>query len=278
MRLEQPLGVVMVGSKWWASVLLVGCVETVETEAAGPEDDLDFETEWETDDEGGCPDSWVLTYAIDGRVDITHTPLNIGNADALVGGLEMDELVLRLADDGGSPAEGQVLVTHFELLQDFQVSVNMWGEIAIITDLLSTASDECGLSSGELDGSTVTWDDCSFGAEHGTTSWSPDEGAYGPGCISDYHVEGIVECVDDALLASCSDGWLDEGDNVLDYVYNQPMLSLEFDSDDLESFTMKGTDYGTELPTFTNNRTWLSLNGELKSMSLEPTPDCLCAE
>ena len=61
----------MFRSKWWACVLLVGCVETVETDPAGPEDDVEVETEWEVDDEGGCPDSWVLTYAIEGRVDIT---------------------------------------------------------------------------------------------------------------------------------------------------------------------------------------------------------------
>ena len=262
----------------WIGLVLHGCTAEPTTEPAGPADDAPIENDWESEEDGGCADTWVLTYSIRGQVDITDTPLNIGNADAQVGGLETDEIVLRLADDGGAPADGQVLLTEFELLQDFQVSVNLLGEIAIITDLLSLAVDECGLSSGELSGSTLTWDECSFGAEHGTTSWSPDDGAYGPGCISDYQVTGTVDCVDDALLASCSDGWLDEGVNVLDYVYNQPMLRLDFDSPGLERFTMIGTDYGTELPTFTNNRTWLSLEGELKSMTLEPTPECLCAE
>ena len=55
----------------------------------------------EQTEEGGCPDSWVLTYSLDGRIDITDTPLNIGNADAQVGGLESDELVIRVADDDG---------------------------------------------------------------------------------------------------------------------------------------------------------------------------------
>ena len=87
-----------------------------------------------------------------------------------------------------------------------------------------------------------------------------------------------MDCVDDALLASCEDGWLDEGSNELDYIYNQPMLSLDFDDVGLEHFTMQGLDYGTELLTYTNNRTWLALDGHLKSMSLEPTPECLCAE
>ena len=211
-------------------------------------------------------------------MDITHTPLNIGNADAFVGGLSTDELVLRVPDDGGAPADGQILMTRFDLLQDFTVSVNLLGEIYIDTYLLSTSEDECGVASGQLDGDTVVWDDCGYGAEHGSPSWSPDEAAYGAGCVRDYHVEGIVDCVDDSLLASCEDGWLDRGQNELDYVYNQPMLTLDFDDVGLERFTMEGLEYGTELPTYTNNRTWLAFEGTLKSMSLEPTPDCLCAE
>jgi hypothetical protein len=114
--------------------------------------------------------------------------------------------------------------------------------------------------------------------EHGTNEWSPDEGASGAGCVNDYRVEGEVDCVDDSALASCEDGWLNDGMNTLDYVYNQPMLSLKFDSNELERFTMQGGEYGAELPTYTNNRTWLSLQGELKSMVLEPTPVCLCEQ
>ena len=47
----------------------------------------------------------------------------------------------------------------------------------------------------------------------------------------------------------------------MDYTYNQPLLNFEFDSPELERFTMRGSDLGTEMPTFTNNRTWLSLKG-----------------
>ena len=249
-----------------------------QTEASESDAGGEIVNDWDRDEDGGCPDSWVLTYSLEGRVDITNTPLDIGNADALVGGLETDEVVIRVPDDGGMPGNGQVLLTSFALIQDFVVSVNMFGEIAIVTDLLLTADDECGVASGELVGSTVVWDECNYGAEHGTNEWSPDQAAYGAGCINDYRVEGSVECVDDSLLASCSDGWLEEGENSLDYVYNQPLLDFAFDATDLERFTMKGTDYGTEVPTYTNNRTWLSLEGELKSMSLEPTPDCLCGE
>jgi len=290
----------------WFCLLVVGCSTQADKESTdvgetvdvgGDEDDSDAEDPADEDDEEDtaepsddedeedddteevtCADSWVLTYGITGRVDITDTPLGIGNAYAYVGGVETDEIVLRIPDDGGVPAEGAIVMTSFDLLQDFRVSVEVVGEIAIVSYLTSLASDECGVALGELSGSTIEWGECNFGALHGGNEWSPDEGATGPGCISDYHVEGTVDCIDNSVLATCDAGWLDEGENQLDYIYNQPMLDLEFDTADLERFTMKGADYGTELPTYTNNRTWLSLEGELKSMTLEPTPACLCAE
>ena len=240
------------------------------------ESDSDASVGWSRDDDGACPDTWVLTYALDGRVDITHTPLNLGNADADVGGLDTDELVIRMPDAGGAPVPGQVQITAFELTQAFEVSVNMFGDITIVSDLLLFADDECGLSSGSFDGSAVEWDRCEYGPDHGSNDWGPDDGASGPGCLNDYQVEGVIECVDDSLVVSCADGWLDEGENVFDYAYNQPMLDLQFDGSDLQRFTMVGADYGAEVPTYSNNRTWLSLTGELKTMSLERTPDCLC--
>ena len=169
-------------------------------------------------------------------------------------------------------------MTSFGLIQDFSVTVDILGDFTVITDLVSNAEGECGIASGQLEGASLSWDDCGFGAEHGSPSWTPDESAYGAGCVGDYHVEGVVECIDESLAASCEDAWFNEGVNEMDYVYNQPMLSFEFDSPQLERFTMMGTDYGAEMPTFTNNRTWLSLEGQLVSQSLEPTPDCLCGE
>ncbi len=78
----------------WLFVVIMGCMSALEADPAGPEDDAEIETEWVEDEEGGCPDSWLLTYSLQGRVDITDTPLNIGNADAQVGGLDTDELVI----------------------------------------------------------------------------------------------------------------------------------------------------------------------------------------
>ena len=299
-------------AKLWSCLLLVGCATESAKDSADPIEDLDStESDESSDDddgaepegseesdgsgdagdsnedaeepgdeteEAGCADSWELTYAITGRVDITDTPLGIGNAYANVGGVESDEIVLRIPDDGGVLANGAVVMTSFNLLQDFRVSVEVVGEIAIETYLSSISTDECGVATGQLDGASLEWDECNYGALHGTNEWSPDEGATGSGCIRDYHVEGLVECIDNSVLATCEAGWLDEGENVLDYTYNQPMLTLDFDSADLDSFTMRGSDVGAELPTYTNNRTWLSLEGTLKSMTLEPTPACLCTE
>ena len=201
-------------TSFWSFLVSMGCSGQTVMEPASPEDDVDIEYDWELDEDGGCPDSWVLTYALGGRIDITDTPFDMGNTDVEVGGAEIDQIELRLADVDGAPAtDGQVLITSFGILQDFSVTVDILGDFTVITDLLSTASDECGLASGELDGSTVSWDECGFGAEHGTPSWTPAEGAYGPGCVGDYHVEGIVECVDDSMVASCTDAWFDEGVN-----------------------------------------------------------------
>ncbi len=270
----------------WLVAMSAGCSSSnptepstaVELDEPGAAVDADEPApQWESDDDGSCPDSWVLTYSLTGRVDITHTPLDLGNADATVGGLATDELVLRVSDDNGSPKAGRVVVTDFELTQDFEVAVNMFGEIAIVSDLLLFAEDECGVATGRLNGQTLSWDGCEFGPQHGSNEWGPDDGAYGPGCLNDYHVEGTIECIDESLLVSCSDGWLDEGENTFDYVYNQPMLNLVFDGPDLGGFTMYGDEYGAEVPTYSNNRTWLGLTGELKEMALEPTPECLCA-
>ena len=120
--------------------LLTGCATHIETpkstesnETSTEEDKTNQEenndnsgfSPQEEEEEEGCPDSWVLTYSLEGRIDITHTPLNIGNADALVGGLDSDELVLRVADNNGVPSDGLILITYFNLLQDFRDSVNM---------------------------------------------------------------------------------------------------------------------------------------------------------
>lgn len=270
----------------WLGVMSTGCspVDPTEPPEAVQLDETDSTADaetpapqWESDDDGSCPDSWVLTYSLSGRVDITHTPLDLGNADAAVGGLETDELIIRVPDEGGAPGVGTVVVTDFELTQAFEVAVNMFGEIAIVSDLLLLAEDECGVATGQLDGRDLRWDGCEFGAEHGSNEWDPDDGAYGPGCLNDYRVEGTIECIDESLIVSCSDGWLDEGENAYDYVYNQPLLNLVFDGPGLERFSMVSDEYGAEVPTYSNNRTWMDLSGELKEMSLEPTPSCLCA-
>ena len=295
-------------TKLWLGVFLVGCTTKADSEADadsspsesaeettvqeaedldesdemdGSSDDSEDEPEDEPEEEveeGDCGSSWVLTYGLTGRIDVTNTPLGIGNAYADVGGLETDELVLRIPDDGGKPAEGPVVLTSMELLQDFKISVDFTGEISIESYLSTGVSDQCGAATGVLTGSNIEWDQCTFGDKHETNEWSPDEGATGPGCMQDYTIEGVIECIDNSLLVTCGAGWLDDGVNELDCTYNQPMLDLVFDSVDLESFTMTAGEVGVEVPTYTNNRTWMSLEGVLKSMELKPIPACLCPE
>ena len=91
---------------------VTGCAVPVEKPPAGPEDDVEVVSEWEPDEEGGCPDSWVLVYSLKGRIDITHTPLNIGNADAEAGPITPVYSTARAAGRhaaapiGSSPAGG----------------------------------------------------------------------------------------------------------------------------------------------------------------------------
>ena len=168
-------------ASWWMCVGLVGCVAPAdsvgtvddgaeassggsdESSSEEPVDSEDTEDDTEEEQEvqeDGCPDSWVLTYGLLGRVDITDTPLDIGNAEALVGGLESDELVLRLPDDDGVPGDGAAQLISLDLLQDFEVSINLLGlgEIAIVTYLMSSAADECGVALGDFQGASIEWD------------------------------------------------------------------------------------------------------------------------
>lgn len=254
---------------------LMGCLNS-SPPSVSTEENPEIELEWETSEDGGCSDSWVYRYALYGIVDVTDTPLGMGDDSASVGGLAADELVIRFADNDGSPAVGQAIITDYHITQHFTIVMNMLGELSIETDLVAHTSDECGVASGTFDSHSIEWDVCEYGTGYGTTSWTPDQGAVGAGCLREYHVTGAITCEDDSLAGGCSDGWLEDGPNVQDYSYQQPLLAFEFTGDNLENFTMSGIQYGTEIPTYSNNRTWLTLQGRLVSATLEPTPDCLC--
>ena len=235
----------------------------------------DIEASW-ADEEENCPKSWLLTYAISGVMDVTDTPLDMGNAREHVGGGNEDLLVLRVADNNGVPSDGKVLLTYFNLQQDISVTIDMLGEYTIASSLLSHADNECGASIGALSDTTIHWGECHYGSGHGDPSWTPESGAEGVGCIHGYHVQGTIDCVDNTPLGTCSDGWLNEGSNPQNYVYAQPLLSIEFADTDMEHFVMQSGLYGVEIPTYSNNRTWLALEGRLIESRLEHTPACLC--
>ena len=152
----------------------------------------------------------------------------------------------------------------------------MFGAYTISSDLFSQAQNECGAAVGLIDDNTLKWAECNYGEHHGSPAWTPDQGATGLGCINDYHVQGNIECIDETPLGTCADGWLEEGENLQDYIYNQTLLNFTFTAEDLHHFVMRGHEFGVEIPTYSNNRTWLSLEGTLKEMTLEDTPSCLC--
>ena len=256
-------------------VILMGC----STQSNEPEQEIADEEALEegwADEESNCPKSWVLTYALDGVLDVSHTPMDMGNGSAIIGGTEEDELIIRIADDNGVPGDGRVLLTSFNLHQYISISIDMFGEYTISSDLFSQVHNECGSAVGILESNELKWAECTYGENHGSTAWTPEEGAAGLGCINNYHVQGNIECIDETPLGTCADGWLEDGTNLQDYVYNQPLLNLEFTTDDLSHFVMHGNEYGVEIPTYSNNRTWLSLEGTLKDSRLEDTPSCLC--
>ena len=85
-----------------------------------------------------------------------------------------------------------------------------------------------------------------------------------------------MRCTDDSITLDCSAGGLVEGDNPLAAVHNQPLKSFEFNSD-YSRFEMEGPDgLGVEVPSESDSRTWLMLEGELVDMVRVVTPECLC--
>jgi hypothetical protein len=101
--------------------------------------------------------------------------------------------------------------------------------------------------------------------------------------MNNYNMAGTITCMDGSSLLDCSSGGLSDGLNIEDTTYNQPLNHIEF-SDDWSTILMAETggpedtpdDYGVETPSRVESRNWLSLSGNLRSMELTPTPDCLC--
>lgn len=105
-----------------------------------------------------CP-TWLVTYDLTGStyhiealMSFTITVQEPYSDDDKMG---PGSLTLRFRDDGGSPATGSVAMVDYSLRQNFVTGISL----AEVTTELQTSCgpDPCGVASGTLDGSTLTW-------------------------------------------------------------------------------------------------------------------------
>ena len=226
---------------------------------------------------GAACESYVITYDITGKFNITGTPLGLGDAENDIGS---GELAIRFADGGNAPAPGSARLLSYRMPMNFAVAT---AGLTVTTNIVASAAhDDCGRAEGTLSGTTLGWATCTYGAGHGTPDWTPDGAASGPGCIRDYNSSGNVNCNDQSAVASCAQGDLQDGDNPQDETFDHPLNSFVF-SEDLSSFQMRGAggpagsdDKGVETPNRAPGQTWWNLDGTEKSREKMPTPACAC--
>jgi hypothetical protein len=223
---------------------------------------------------GNCGTSWVITYSITGQFTITGTPLGLGDASHDIG---PGELKIRFRNEGNAPAAGPAEILSYTMPMNFSASTS---GLTVTTDIVASAGpDACGVASGNLSGTTLAWETCTY---TGGTDWTPEQGAAGPGCVAGYRSQGNVNCDDQSVLASCSQGGLQDGDNPQNDTGNQPLNSFAFAAD-LSSFQMRALggpagsdDKGVETPNRAPGRTWFNLNATETNRAEETTPECAC--
>jgi hypothetical protein len=167
-------------------------------------------------------------------------------------------------------------VLSYDMPQSFVV--NAPGAVTTNESHAKAGPSECGLASGVLSGSILSWQSCDYGPTPplGSTSWSPSDVVGGPGCLNSYTVTGQVTCSGAFCAAS--------GVNfpiTLNDIYPQPLNAMEF-GDGMTSFSMRGLGAppsgagknGVELPNQEPSRTWLGLDGTLIDQSCQPLPSC----
>jgi hypothetical protein len=213
----------------------------------------------------------ALTYDVEGTFQITGTPLHMGDGTFAIG---PGTLIVRVPSaDGVAPSDGAANVLCYETKQRFEVG-------GVITSVHAYAASSGGdaLSSGALAGDTITWDECTYGSTYcqSVSSWTPDDAASGPGCVTGYHSEGDVNCT---LNKACALGALQGGHNPQDEVWDQPFNDLVF-GEGFETVTMSGlggpdtsacaapdgVDDKVEIPNRSPSRTWVAFTGALRTM------------
>jgi hypothetical protein len=226
---------------------------------------------------GTACESWVITYTITGKFNITATPLGLGDVERDIG---PGELAIRFKDGGSGPVAGAARLLAYRMPMKFSVAT---AGLTVTTDVVASgARDECGRAAGTLTGTTLAWAACNYSSSHGTADWIPDNAASGAGCIREYHTQGIVNCNDQSTLASCSQGNLQDGDNTQNETFNQPLNSFVFNAG-LSSFQMRAAggpsgsdDKGVETPNRAPGRTFFNLDGTEKGREKVPAPACAC--
>jgi hypothetical protein len=202
-------------------------------------------------DPGDCQ-VWEITYDLtDSEFEIADTQAGAGDqvnvveepydGDETVG---PGKFVLQFADVDGAPG-GQAFMHAYDMTLDF--TVNAPGA-TVETDLQTDAGPvECGITSGVLDGSSLTWS---------------------PSAIVDLHTVGQILC--NGLF--CGAGGLPNGDPVAqDNTSDMPLSSFEFDGD-LSGFTMVKTTIQQDDDSTTS---WAYVGTEV-SRELVDAPACLC--
>jgi len=242
---------------WTTSLLgmaLLGCGG--EGDASAVPEDTDTTTEDDTQTSatstapGDCS-TWVMTYDltgsrffIDALVDFTITLQEPYDADENMG---PGTLTLRMADVGGSPSSGTVALVDYALTQDF-ITGNAVAQVH--TEIENTASDTCGVATGSLDGTLLTWS---------------------PATISNHCQNGQISCTG-AFCGTAGSPPEDEPEILTDACSDQPITDFVFDAA-LESFEME-----TVVVSMDANATAaIQFTGTLLSAELDKaTPSCLC--
>lgn len=204
----------------------------------------------ETTGNGDCM-VWEITYDLtDSEFEISGTPFGAGDqvnvvqepydADDNVG---PGNIVVRFQDVGGNPG-GTAFIESYDMDINFVVS----GPTMVTTDLVASAApQECGLTSGTLNGTSVGWI---------------------PPAIADVHTMGTILCEG----GLCGLGGLPDGMPVaVDNTEDQAVSPFEFNAD-FTTFSMDQTviamdDQSTTSWTFTGTET---------SRELIAAPACLC--
>ncbi|MEX1364455.1 MAG: hypothetical protein AB1Z98_15120 [Nannocystaceae bacterium] len=216
----------------------------------GPDTDSADTTAGSTGPAGDCQ-VWEITYDLEGsEFEVSDTPFGAGDqvntvtmpydADDHVG---PGTFVLRFEDVDGAPG-GMAAMVSYDMIIQFVVD----GVTTVTTDITSGAGpDECGVTTGMLDGTTVAWM---------------------PAAIVGHQAMGQILCEG----ALCAAGGLPNGMPVpVDEMTDQPVNDFVF-SDDLTTFSMAEVVIGMD---DTSTQSWLYEAVEV-SRELVDGPECLC--